>query len=119
MNLRPIQNVIIVRPIAPPSTLPSGLLLAQAASIKPCEGTVLAVGPGARSPRTGRLQPTELQPGDTVLYEHGKGIRVDYQGEKLLFMREVDVAGVLPDGPQGNQYDSGPYYEQSEITVRK
>ena len=114
---RPIQDVVIIRPAVVNDTTPGGIVIPQKAKLKTCEGEVVAVGPGSRSRKTGTFTPTELQPGDCVLYEQGRGIRVDYQGEKLLFMREPDVVGVLPEGPQGNTYDPYAFYEQDEIAV--
>lgn len=117
-RLRPIQDVIIIQPATVDDTT-AGIVIPAKSKLKTCEGTVLAVGPGARSRKTGAFTPTELRPGDTVLFEDGRGVRVDYEGEKLIFMREVDIRGVLTDGLQGNTYDPTPYYEQAEVRVTR
>lgn len=117
MNLRPIQDVVIIRPAVVDDTTPGGIVIPAKSMLKTIEGTVLAVGPGKRSRKTGVFTPTELQPGDAVLFEDGRGIRVNYEGERLIFMREVDVRGVLTGGLQGNTYDPTPYYEQAEVRV--
>ena len=117
MNLRPIQDVVIIRPAEVDDTTPGGIVIPAKSMLKTVEGTVLAVGPGARSRKTGVFTPTELQPGDAVLFEDGRGVRVNYEGERLIFMREVDVRGVLTGGLQGNTYDPTPYYEQAEVRV--
>lgn len=117
MNIRPIQDVVIISPAQVDDTTPGGIVIPAKSKLKTCEGTVLAVGPGARNRKTGRITPTELRPGDAVLFEDGRGVRVNYEGERLIFMREVDVRGVLTGGLQGNTYDPTPYYEQSEVRV--
>jgi chaperonin GroES len=113
--LRPIQDVILVRPTVVQDTTQGGIVIPQKSILKTCEGTVLAVGPGARSAK-GHMTPTELLPGDYVLFEASHGVRMNYRGERLLVMREPDVIGVL-DGPQGNVYDPTPYYELPEVRV--
>jgi chaperonin GroES len=116
MTLKPIQDVIIIRPGTVSDTTAGGIVIPQKSMLKTCEGVVIAVGPGIRNRRTGELTRTDLKPGDCVQFEPGRGIRMDYLGDKLLVMREPDVTGVLSE-LQGATYDPTPYYEQSEIRV--
>lgn len=116
-TLKPIQDVVMIRPATVHDTTDGGIVIPQKSILKTCEGTVVAVGPGVHSKR-GAFTPTELRPGDLVLFESGRGIRINYMGERLLVMREPDVTGVLAE-LQGNLYDPTPYYEQGEVTVRQ
>ena len=115
-TLKPIHDIVIVRPAVVNDTTDTGIVIPQKSILKTCEGTVVAVGPGKRSLKTGVFTPTELRPGDLVLFGASCGVRMNYLGERLLVMREPDVTGVL-DALQGNLYDPTPYYEQPEIRV--
>ena len=114
LQLRAVQDVVILAPLHQAAITPSGVLL-NASTDRSCEARVLVVGPGRKN-RWGKRISCDVQPGDIVLYEHGRGVKVDYKGQKLVFMREPDITGVL-DAPQGNTYDPSTYCEQAEIRV--
>jgi chaperonin GroES len=46
MNLKPLDDRIVVRPSEAEQTTASGLVIPDTAKEKPQQGTVLAVGPG-------------------------------------------------------------------------
>ena len=54
----------------------------------------MAVGPGARD-ENGKLVPTELKPGERILFGKWSGTEVKIDGEDLLIMKETDVMGVI------------------------
>ena len=55
MNLKPLDDRIVVRPNEAETQTASGLVIPDTAKEKPQQGEVLAVGPGKRSDTTGEL----------------------------------------------------------------
>lgn len=111
IGLQMVQNVVCLRPAAVPSETANGILLGPSA-LRTCEGEVVAVGPGLMNKRGKRIS-CEVQVGDNVLFGHGKGEKIRYNGESLIMIREPDIDLIL-DKPQGNSYDSSGYYEIPE-----
>ena len=71
MNLKPLDDRIVVRPAEPETQTASGLVIPDTAKEKPQQGEVLAVGPGKRSDSTGEL----IEVGITDLVD-AKGLRL-------------------------------------------
>ena len=71
-----------------------GIIIPDTAKEKPQQAQVLAVGPG-RVTDDGKLQPIEVQVGDTVVFGKYAGTEVKVDGDDLLIIREDDVLGVL------------------------
>ena len=67
MNLKPLDDRIVVRPNETETQTASGLVIPDTAKEKPQQGEVLAVGPGKRSETSGDLIPVDINVGDTVL----------------------------------------------------
>lgn len=94
MNLRPLGDRLVVKPIEKESTLPSGIVLPESAKEKPQEGKVIAAGPGARNDK-GERQALDVQVGDVVLYAKYGGTEIKIDGDKLLILRESDILAVV------------------------
>lgn len=61
---------------------------------KPNSGKVIAVGPGAMSPKGIRL-PVSVEVGDRVMFGRFAGTTISVGGEELLLMKEADILGVF------------------------
>jgi chaperonin GroES len=94
MNLKPLHDRLIVRPAAPEEVTKGGIILPDTAKEKPQQGEVLAVGPG-KIDDNGKLQPTGVKVGDTVLYGKYSGTEVSLGSEDVLIMRESDVFAIV------------------------
>jgi chaperonin GroES len=94
MNLRPLEDRIIVRPSEAEQTTVSGIVIPDTAKEKPQQGEVLAVGPGRRSEQTGELIPLDVKAGDTVVYSKYGGTEVTVDGEDLLILNSRDVLAI-------------------------
>jgi chaperonin GroES len=94
MNLKPLHDRLIVRPAAPEEVTKGGIILPDTAKEKPQQGEVLAVGPG-KTDDNGKLQPTGVKVGDTVLYGKYSGTEVSLGNEDVLIMRESDVFAIV------------------------
>ncbi len=95
MNLKPLDDRIVVRPNEAETQTASGLVIPDTAKEKPQQGEVLAVGPGKRAESTGELIPTDIKVGDTVLYSKYGGTEIAVDGEDLLVLNGRDVLAVV------------------------
>ncbi len=95
MNLRPLDDRIVVRPSEAEQTTASGLVIPDTAKEKPQQGEVLAVGPGRRSEHSGELIPLDVKVGDTVVYSKYGGTEITVDGEDLLILTSRDVLAVM------------------------
>jgi chaperonin GroES len=95
MNLKPLDDRIVVRPNEAETQTASGLVIPDTAKEKPQQGKVLAVGPGKRSETSGDIIPVDIKVGDTVLYSKYGGTEVAVNGEDLLVLNSRDVLAVV------------------------
>jgi chaperonin GroES len=94
MNIRPLHDRVIVRRMEEERTSPGGIVLPDAATEKPIQGEVLAVGNG-KILENGDVRPLEVKVGDKVLFGKYSGTEVKVGGEEVLVMREEDIVGVV------------------------
>ena len=95
MNLKPLEDRIVVRPNEAETQTASGLVIPDTAKEKPQQGEVLAVGPGKRSETSGELVAVDINAGDTVLYSKYGGTEVTVDGEDLLVLNSRDVLAIV------------------------
>jgi len=91
MNLKPLDDRIVVKPNEAEERTASGLVIPDTAKEKPQQGSVLAVGPGRWSDDEGKHFPLDIAVGDTVLYSKYGGTEVTIEGEDLLILSSRDV----------------------------
>ena len=95
MNLKPLDDRIVVRPNAAEERTASGLVIPDTAKEKPQQGEVLAVGPGRWSDDEGQHCALDIKVGDTVLYSKYGGTEVSVAGEDLLILTSRDVLAIV------------------------
>ncbi len=95
MNLKPLDDRIVVKPNDAEERTASGLVIPDTAKEKPQQGSVLAVGPGKRSDQSGELIPMDVKAGDTVLYSKYGGTEVTVDGDDLLVLSARDVLAIV------------------------
>ena len=95
MNLKPLDDRIVVRPNEAETQTASGLVIPDTAKEKPQQGEVLAVGPGKRAESSGELIPLDVSVGDKVLYSKYGGTEVAVDGEDLLVLNSRDVLAIV------------------------
>lgn len=93
MNIKPIGDKVVIRPIAVEEVTKSGIVLPGSAQEKPQQGEVIAVGDGIY--QNGVKIPMELKVGDRVVYGKFGGIDVKLNNEEVIIMSEKDVLIVL------------------------
>ncbi len=94
MNIRPLQDRVIVKRMEEETTSAGGIVLPDSATEKPIRGEVLAVGPG-KILDSGEKRPLDISVGDTVLFGNYSGTEVKINEEELLVMREEDIMVVI------------------------
>jgi chaperonin GroES len=94
MKFRPLHDRVLVRRAEENEKSAGGIIIPDTAQEKPMEGTVLALGPGARDEQ-GKLVPMDVQVGDRVLFGKWSGNEVTIDGEELSIMKESDIMGVI------------------------
>lgn len=94
INLKPLADRVIVKPMEAEETTKGGIILPDTAKEKPIEGTVVAVGPGKAS-EDGKVAKMEVKEGDKVLYGKYSGTEISVEGEEYLIMRESDIFAVV------------------------
>ena len=94
MNIRPLNDRIIVKRVEEERKTASGIVIPDTAAEKPDQGEVLAVGSG-KVLDDGKVRKLDIKVGDRVLFAKYAGQAVKVKGEEVLVMREDDVMGVL------------------------
>ena len=94
MNLRPLNDRVIVKRLEEERTSPGGIVIPDSATEKPIRGEVLAVGNG-KILEDGSKRELDIKAGDKVLFGKYSGTEVKVNGEELLVMREDDIMAVI------------------------
>jgi len=94
LNLKPLGDRLVVKPLEDEEVTPSGIVLPETAKEKPQKGEVLSVGPGARDDDGKRIE-MDVSVGDMVLFAKYGGTEIKMDGDKLLILRESDVLAIL------------------------
>lgn len=94
MNIRPLADRVVVKPMELEEKKQGGIIIPDTAKEKPQQGKIIAVGPGKISD-SGEKVAMEVKVGDIVLYGKYSGTEVTIDDEDLLIMRESDIFAVL------------------------
>jgi chaperonin GroES len=95
MNLKPLDDRIVVMPSEAEQTTISGIVIPDTAKEKPQQGEVLAVGPGRRSEISGELIPMAVSVGDIVVYSKYGGVEITVDLKDVLILTSRDVLAVV------------------------
>src|SRR5258708_38348196 len=115
MNLKPLDDRIVVRPNEAEETTVSGIVIPDTAKEKPQLGEVLAVGPGRRSEQTGELIPMDVKVGDTVVYSKYGGAEITSAGEGPVILTNPDVPGLRGDAGQAQKKEENSMPKMLEV----
>lgn len=88
-KIQPLADRVLVKPAAAEEKTVGGIIIPDSAKEKPLRGTVLAVGNGTKD------EQMVLKEGDTILYGKYAGTELEFDGEKLLIMRQSDVLAIV------------------------
>ena len=95
MNIRPLHDRVLVRPMEEEKTTAGGIIIPDSASQeKPNNGEIIAAGNG-RITDSGDVRAMDVKVGDKILFGQYAGTAVKLDGEELLMMKEEDILAVL------------------------
>jgi chaperonin GroES len=94
MNLKPLQDRVVVKAAEAEEVSKGGIILPDTAQEKPQQGEVMAVGPG-KVADSGELIKPQVKKGDKVLYGKYSGTEITIDGEDYLIVREGDIFAIL------------------------
>lgn len=94
MNLKPLGDRLVVKPLEQEEQTSSGIFLPETAKEKPQQGKVIAAGPGAVKD-SGERAPMEVSVDDTVLYAKYSGTTIKLEGTEYLILKESDVLAIV------------------------
>lgn len=94
LNLRPLGDRVVVKPLDREEVTKSGIVLPDTAKEKPQQGEVLAVGPGRVLDSGERLVP-EIKTGERVLFAKYSGTEFKLEQDELLILREADILAIV------------------------
>jgi chaperonin GroES len=95
MNIRPLQDRVVIRRMEEETKTAGGIMLPGAAAEKPNQGEIVAVGTG-KPLDNGETRAMSVSVGDKVVFGQYSGsntIKVD--GEEFLIMSESEILGVI------------------------
>ena len=94
MNIRPLQDRVVVERIEALEKSAGGLYIPDSAKEKPQEGLVVAVGDGKKKD-DGAVIKMDVKKGDKVLFSKYAGNDITIDGKEYVIMREDDILGVI------------------------
>jgi chaperonin GroES len=94
LNLRPLGDRVVVKPLANEEVTKSGIVLPDTAKEKPQQGEVLSVGPGRILDSGERIVP-DVKAGERVLYAKYSGTEFKLDQDELLILREADILAIV------------------------
>ena len=98
VNLRPLADRVVVKPLEREEVTKSGIVLPDTAKEKPQEGLVEAVGNGRFNEQTGARVELDVKVGDRVIYAKYAGSEVKIDENEYLILSEKDILAVVANG---------------------
>jgi chaperonin GroES len=98
MQWEPLGDQILVRPLVSPDRTAGGLFVPDESRERPQRGVVVAVGAGAPAELTGQLRPVSVTLGDLVAFGKYAGVEHDFNGQRVLLMRDQEALARVPEG---------------------
>ncbi len=90
MNLKPLDDRVVIEPLEAEEKTPGGIVLPDTAKEKPMRGKVVAAGPG-KMLEDGKRAQMGVKKGDEVIYGKYSGTEVKVKGKEYVIVRESDL----------------------------
>jgi chaperonin GroES len=94
MNVKPMEDRVVVKPMDAEQKTAGGIIIPDNAKEKPQKGEVVAVGPGKVNEKGQKIEMT-LKKGDKILYGKYSGTEITIDGKEYLIVRESDVLAII------------------------
>src|SRR5690606_19812846 len=94
MNLKPLYDRVVVKPIEADEVSAGGIVIPDNAKEKPTKGEVVADGEG-KALDNGSVRAPKVKVGDKVIYGQYSGSAYKLEGVEYKIVREDDILAVL------------------------
>ena len=95
MNLKPVSDHIVLKPMDKETTTASGIIIPDTVDKdRPEQAEVLSVGPG-KMLESGKRMEMEFKPGQKVLFKKYSPDEFEINGEKFLVIKAEDVIALV------------------------
>lgn len=96
MNLKPLSDHVIVKPLKENEVTKSGIVLPDTVDKeKPEKGEVIAVGPGKWDEDGEKRIPVSVKVGDKVLFKKYSPDEIKVDDEEVLVLSESDIIAII------------------------
>ena len=92
MNIRPLNDNIVVEYVEESTKIPGGIIIPDTAKEAPKQATVLAIGNGKRN-KKGERQ--EVEVGNIVIFSQYSGNEITVNNKKYRILKEEDIIGII------------------------
>ena len=110
MQIKPLNDWAVIVPSEAAAKTAGGLYIPDAATEKPAEGVVEAIGPGAleeeswkerkkKKKKERKFISTTVKAGERVLYERYAGTSIEHGGVERVLVRERNILGIFVGNP--------------------
>lgn len=90
ISIRPLDDRVVVEPLAAEETTAGGIVLPDSAQEKPQRGKIVAVGPG-KLLDSGERGSLSVTVGDEVIFGKYGGTEIEIDGTEVKILRESDI----------------------------
>ncbi len=94
MNIRPLNDRVVVKRIEAQEEVRGGIIIPDTAKEKPQEAEVIAVGPGKLND-DGKRTPIDVKAGDRVLIGKYSGSEIKVGDNDYVILREDEILAVV------------------------
>ena len=94
MNLKPLNDRVIIKPSEAEEQTKSGLVIPDTAKEKPQKGEVVAVGEGKLT-EDGDRMPIDVSAGDVVIYGKYSGQEIKIDGEEYMILKADEIYAIV------------------------
>ena len=95
VNLRPLADRVVIKPLEREEVTKSGIVLPDTAREKPQEGLIEAVGNGRYNEQSGQRVALDVKVGDRVIYAKYAGSEVKIDEVEYLILSEKDILAIV------------------------
>lgn len=95
MEIQPLEDRVVIKPVAEEEKTASGIVLPDTAKEKPMKGEVVAVGEGKWDEAGKNRVPVDVKVGDIVIYGKYSGTEFKSDGEELLIVRASEILATI------------------------
>lgn len=94
MNLKPIRDRVLIKPLDNETVTKSGIVIPDNAQEKPMQGKILGVGTG-KITEEGQIIPLVVREGNTVLYSKYAGQSIKIDNVEHIVLKEDEILAIV------------------------